>query len=905
MAKSNPFYRLEDSNEKTHVHDSYEENAPLFTERKRPRSFALAVLFTSLKLSIFAFIVIGFIGMGLLLGVVKAYVETTPSLDTAQLTISDYTSYLYDMNGDLITTIADVEYRDWSDIEEIPDMLKNAFIAVEDVRFYKHSGVDFKRLFSAALEILGNSNSSGGSTITQQLIKNKILGSQRNYKRKIQEAYMALELETLISKDDILEAYLNDVPLGESNYGVKTAAKDYFGKELSELTVRECAMLAGLPQAPYRYDPRKNMYQRDKMEVTDERTNQVLSRMYQAGFITKEQYNSALTEQVHIIEVSQQKQLYQMAYFVEYAVNDVITNLLQKRGLSNTTANRNAVENELRTSGYHIYTTVDPNVQQTVQATLSLWKNYPPLADTSKSLMVETKDDGTVIETVEPQAAAVVIDYRTGELRAVIGGRDEPSVRKGINRASQSYTEVGSSIKPLAVYGPALDLGYSPASITYNMDGPIVGWNTEKGYPSGGLDSRYGPVTFRRALMSSLNVPASRILMDDVTPAISAQYLYNLGASEDKINVDGAGLALGTSGLTPIQMSAAYATIANGGVYNKPLSFTKVLDANGNVILDADEVRETHRVFQESTAWLLVDMMTDAVKSGTGTKAKITDMTVAGKTGTNSDYASVYFAGITPYYVSTLWVGHDYPVNKLKKGSSGGDEAAPLWQAYMSKILEGMEDKPIIDADPTSLGLVKRTVCPVSGLLATDACKDDADHKPVTDWFLADKAPTEYCDMHVTVSICSAENAITTQFCPPELVQTISYILIRPNNPLYAFDDEYLLKALPTAVRTELSTEEFVASLKTCTVHSDGSLSIFQLKTQSQDLIQQVSDYLGSAANVPEERKNQLKDDIAALEVALVGYQYSEIEPLYQALKTDFTTLQSDMAAQTQQNNGG
>ncbi len=217
------------------------------------------------------------------------------------------------------------------------------------------------------------------------------------------------------------------------------------------------------------------------------------------------------------------------------------------------------MENELRTSGYHIYTTVDPNVQQTVQATLSLWKNYPPLADTSKSLMVETKDDGTVIETVEPQAAAVVIDYRTGELRAVIGGRDEPSVRKGINRASQSYTEVGSSIKPLAVYGPALDLGYSPASITYNMDGPIVGWNTEKGYPSGGLDSRYGPVTFRRALMSSLNVPASRILMDDVTPAISAQYLYNLGASEDKINVDGAGLALGTSGLTPIQMSAAYA----------------------------------------------------------------------------------------------------------------------------------------------------------------------------------------------------------------------------------------------------------------------------------------------------------------------------------------------------------
>ncbi|MCE5188922.1 MAG: transglycosylase domain-containing protein [Eubacteriales bacterium] len=905
MAKSNPFYRLEDTNKKNSGYEPYEENAPLFTERKKPRSFFLAVLFTSLKLSIFAFVVIGFIGMGLLLGVVKAYVETTPSLDVAQLTISDYTSYLYDMNGDLITTIADVEYRDWADIEEIPDMLKNAFIAVEDVRFYKHSGVDFKRLFSAALEILGNSNSSGGSTITQQLIKNKILGSQRNYKRKIQEAYMALELETTISKDDILEAYLNDVPLGESNYGVKTAAKDYFGKELSELTVRECAMLAGLPQAPYRYDPRKNMYQRDKMEVTDERTNQVLARMYQASFITKEQYQSALKETVNIIEVSEQKQMYDMAYFVEYTISDVVTHLLEKRGLSNTSANRNAVENELRTSGYHIYTTVDPSIQNIVQTTLSQWENYPALADTSKSLMVETKDDGTVIETVEPQSAAVVIDYRTGELRAVVGGRNEPTVRKGINRASQSYTEVGSSIKPLTVYGPALDLGYSPASITYNMDGPITGWNTEKGYPSGGLDSRYGPVTFRRALMSSLNVPASRILMDDVTPAVAAQYLYELGATQSEINVDGAGLALGTSGLTPIQMSAAYGTIANGGVYNEPLSFTKVLDATGNVILDADEVRDSHRVFQESTAWLLVDMMTDAVKSGTGTKAKITDMTVAGKTGTNSDYASVYFAGITPYYVSTLWVGHDYPANKLKKGSSGGDEAAPLWQAYMSKIHEGLEDKSIIDADPTSLGLVKRTVCPVSGLLATDACKDDPDHKPVTDWFLADKAPTEYCDMHVTLSICSAENAIATEFCPAEQVQKVSYILIRPDNPLYTFDDEYLLKALPTAVRTELTTEEFVASMKTCTVHSDGSLSIFELKTQSQDLIQQVNDYLDSAANVPDERKNQLKDEIAALEVALVGYQYSEIEPLYQTLKSDFTSLQSDMASQTQNSNGG
>ena len=824
----------------------------------------------------------------------KAYVETTPTLDVAQLTKSDRTSYLYDYDGNEITSIANVEYRDWTDIEDIPEMLQNAFISVEDVRFYKHSGVDFKRLFSAALEILGNTNSSGGSTITQQLIKNKVLGSQRNYKRKIQEAYLALELEKRIDKETILEAYLNDIHLGESNYGVKTAAMDYFGKELSQLTIRECAMLAGLPQQPYRYNPRKNMYQRDQMDVTDTRTNQVLSRMYQAGYINGEQYNTALTETVAIKEFSEQKQMYDMAYFVEYAIRDVVTHLLKLRGLSDTTVNRSAVENELRTGGYQIYTTVDANMQNTVQSTLSTWDKYPTLADTSKALLVDTNADGTVSETVQPQAAAVVLDFRTGELRAIVGGRDEPTIRKGMNRASQSYTEVGSSIKPLAVYGPALDLGMSPASIVANMDGPIDGWNTPTGYPSGGLKYYYGPVTMRRGIMSSLNVVAARVIMDDVTPAVGANYLYQLGAEEGKVNADGAGLSLGTSGLTPIQMAAAYGAIANGGEYLEPLSFTKVIDSAGNVLLDADTVRESHRVFKESTAYLLIDMLTDAVKSGTGTKAKIDEMTVAGKTGTNSDYASVYFAGMTPYYTSAVFVGHDYPVNKLKKGASGGDYAAPLWQAYMEQIHDGLTDREIMDADPTALGLVKRTVCSVSGLLATDACKGDAEHKPVTDWFLAENAPTQYCDMHLTLSMCAEANALATQFCPAESTQQVSYVLVRPGSQLYAFEDEYLYKALPNAVRTELSLEEYLATVPTCTLHADGALSIFELKTASEDLIQSVRDYLAAVQTMPEEPNATLLDDMAALEVLLPDNQYSVMEPAYNKLKMDYERISAE-----------
>ena len=550
------------------------EKQPLFQKHQPPRPFALAVLFTTLKLLVFAFVVVAFAGLGLVFGIGKAYIETTPEIDVAQLTISDRTSFLYDMNGKLITSIADVEYRDWTDLENIPDMLKNAFIAVEDVRFYKHAGVDFKRLFSAALEVLGNSNSSGGSTITQQLIKNKILGSQRNYKRKIQEAYLALQLEQMIDKDEILEAYLNDIFLGESNYGVKTAAMDYFGKDLPELTIRECAMLAGLTQSPYNYNPRRNMYRRDKMEITNNRTDQVLSRMYQAGYINREQYEAALVEEVPIIEESEQKKMYDTAYFVEYAIYDVVSHLLVQRDLPNTKANRDAIENELRTGGYHIYTTVDPNVQNTVQETLSGWESYPSLADGSKAVREETMADGAVITIKEPQAAAVVLDYHTGELRAVVGGRDEPLIRRGQNRAYQSYTEVGSSIKPLSVYGPALDLGVSPATIVANMDGAIEGWNTQKGYPSGGLRSRYGPVTVRRGVMSSLNVVAARVLMQYVGADVAADYLVKLGATESKINKDGAGLAHGTSGLTPIQMAAAYGTVASGGVYREALSFT-------------------------------------------------------------------------------------------------------------------------------------------------------------------------------------------------------------------------------------------------------------------------------------------------------------------------------------------
>ena len=869
---------------------------PLFklTRRRSTRPFALDILFATLKILLIAILVVGFGGMGLAYGVAKTYIDTTPVLEASQVTKSNRTSFLYDKNNAEITSISAIEYRDWASIDTVPDMLKHAVISVEDVRFYKHKGVDFKRLFSAALEILGNSNSSGGSTLTQQLVKNRILGDERSYKRKVQEAYLALELEKQMGKDLILEAYMNDIYLGGANYGVKAASKDYFDKEMAELTVRECAMIAGLTQNPYRYNPRLNMYRREanSMDTTNTRTDWVLKRMYQSGYINSEQYESALVEKVSVVQESENSRMYDMAYFIEYAISDVVLHWMAKDDVPNTSGNRALYENKLRTGGYKIYTTVDPEIQNTVQQSLSDWNKYPKLADRSKSVVTEIISESEVIETDQPQVAAVVIEQETGELRAIVGGRDEPSVRKGFNRASQSYTEVGSSIKPLAVYGPALDLGASPATILANVDGAIEGWGGELGYPRGGLSSKYyGPLTIRTGLTQSLNVAAARTLFEHTTVPKSLEYMARLGIPEAQLNADGPGLALGTSGITPIQMTAAYATVANNGYYLEPLSFTRVVDADGNVILDADLIRGgTVKVFEKaSTPYLLVDILKDAVNSGTGKKARIEGYQVAGKTGTNSDYASVYFAGLTCKYTSVVWIGHDQPANKLEKGASGGDYAAPLWQNYMSKILEGVESTNIIEETTVSLGLVQRTVCSVSGMLSTEACvhyQSTGDmFKLVTDWFDYQSVPKDYCDMHVTLRICSAQNFRAGNGCPPASVHERTFVLIRPNSQYNSLEDEVLTKVFGSSYRrTDKTLDSYINEFPVCP-HS-GSLA--ELSDERTTLIAEVEAFIESTEELNRAHMDQLRQKIAVLREAET---YAALSSALTNLKTDFSMI--------------
>lgn len=895
-----------------HAENQHEDE--VFVERRRPRPFLLAVLFTTLKLLLVCVVVFGCACMGLVLGVAKAYIDTTPTLDVSLLTKSDRTSYIYDMNGELITTYAGITYRDWVNIEDVPDMLINAVIAVEDVRFYRHEGVDFKRLFAAVVGSLSASSDAGGSTITQQLVKNKLLTSEVSYRRKIQEVYLSLELEKTIEKGDIIEAYLNDVYLGSANYGVKTAAKDYFGKELSELTIRECAMIAGMIQAPSRTDPRKNTYERfyengqNKMDVTDKRTDVVIEKMYDAGFITKDQRDAALKDKVKIIEKSQRSGEDDMLYFVEYATQDVVGRLLEQRGLLDTKTNRTAIENELQTGGYRIYLTVDTEMQRTVQQTLSEWEDYPALENENAATRVTATSDGKEIIEPEPQAAAVVIDHATGELRAIVGGRNAPQVLRGWNRAYQSETEVGSSIKPLTVYGPALELGLSPASVIANLPQAIEGWDTEVGYPNIGSERHIGLISMRRGIVSSLNVAAARILLENVTTETAAQYLINLGVDSSRVSATGSGLALGTTGITPIEMAAAYAAVANMGEYQEPLSFTRVVDGEGVVVLDADKIRKERQVFKQTTAYMLVDMLTEAVNSGTGTAAKIPGMSVAGKTGTNADYSSAYFAGITPYYSAVVWVGHDSYEEKLVEGSTGGKVAAPLWQAFMKKIHQGMIDKPIIDASPVQLGLVKRTVCAVSGKLATEACTFDAGGLvPITDWFDKETAPTEYCDMHVLTHICTESGQPASAYCPA--VETGSILLVRSNSYLAGFEQTLLQKYLPHAVYSDITIEEYdlFASTTLCPTHAKswsglvgssgisggtlGGSSTQNLALQAATLLSDVDAYLQAAQNITDTDRTNLITLSDALRGYLDAGQMAEAQAYYDRLKYSYEVI--------------
>ncbi len=797
----------------------------IFRPDVRKPNFILSVLVNTFRVLLILVILIGIAGVGAVLGIAKGYVDTAPELDLAALDSQAQTSFIYDCNGNLITEYKGTENRIMVSLAAMPKTLQNAFVAVEDARFFSHSGVDLKRIVGAFVNNLVSSGTQGGSTITQQLIKNTLLSPEQSYKRKIQEAYLAMQLEIKYSKEQILESYLNTIYLGENYYGVQVAAEGYFGKSLGELTLRECAMLAGTTNNPYYYNPRRNFYTRSSAEkdyaaITNNRTDYVLRCMYENQFITYDQYQRALdpgTANVLQTSAGDGDSMYPYAHYVEYAVSEVVDILLELNGLENTSANRAAMETKLRTGGYHVKLALDPEIQSTVQETLQNWSKYPSLRDPSDKVFRSQNSDGTYTEIIQPQAACAVLDYRTGELKAVIGSRTEVTARKTLNRATDMKMPVGSSIKPIAVYAPALELGASPASIAYNMPIPIAGWKDSKGndswptnYGGGGY---VGPETLRTAMAKSHNTAAAWTLMNLVGVERSVDFLHRLGVDDGHIDKTPFGLSLGSSGITPLQMTVAYGVLANGGVYQEPISVLGISDSNGDVVWDGHQHQERRRVFSDSTSWMIVDMLKTVVSSGTGTSAKIKGQTVGGKTGTNSDQKGVYFAGMTGYYSSALWIGHDN-YKALSSKSTGSGAAAPLWQAYMSKLHAKLPNREILDGNASEYGCVRVETCAVSGQLATDACRNDSmGYGTVTDYWANGTQPTVYCQMHVSETVCAESGMPASSWCPNPLVRGV--ITIPVGHPLYSLVGTKYQSTLEEYLGTSAASSGMV-----CTIHT-------------------------------------------------------------------------------------
>ncbi|MBQ9263520.1 MAG: transglycosylase domain-containing protein [Clostridia bacterium] len=815
----------------------------IFKPRNRKPSFILAVIVNSFRALVLLVLLLGLSGLGAVVGVAKAYMETAPTLDLAAIDDQAQTSFIYDANGNQITDYKGSENRIMVSIDTMPLMLQHAFVAVEDARFYTHNGIDVKRIVGAFVTNFVSGSQQGGSTITQQLIKNTLLSSEQSYKRKIQEAYLAMQLETKYTKSEILESYLNTIYLGEDYYGVKVAAYGYFGKEnLGDLTLRECAMLAGMTNNPYYYNPRRNFYTRqsdttDYKKITNDRTDYVLRCMYENQFITREQYMDALsTSTASVLEKSPSTtELYPYAHYVEYAIRDVVKTLLSIRGLEDTSANRNKMENELRTGGYHVYLALDTQIQTIVENTLQTYKDYPALRDPSDKIYRARNADGTYDEIIQPQAAAVVMDYRTGEVKAIVGGRTAPTKRKTLNRAADMNMPVGSSIKPIAVYAPAIELGAGAGTILYNMPVPIKGWRGGDGkdtWPKNYGGSSYrGPETVRTAITRSDNTAAAYALMNFVGVDRSADYLLRLGVSENHINKTPFGLALGSSGLSPFEMAVAFGVLGNGGVYQSPITFLGIADSNQNILYDAHANQVRRQVFKASTAWLTVDMMKDVVSSGTGTAAKLSGQTVAGKTGTNSDQKGVFFAGLTGWYAGTVWIGHDN-YKALSSKTTGGNSAAKLWKAFMQPIHQGLSNRDIMEGSASDYGLVKVTTCKVSGQLATDACKHDVmGYGTTTDYWPADHAPTVSCQMHYTLNVCADSGLLAGPYCPR--TESKGVVILPMGHPLYEYIgtsyagvlSDYLGEYATLRLTGDGNANAALLNSRTCTLHQNASSS--------------------------------------------------------------------------------
>ncbi|NLY83852.1 MAG: penicillin-binding protein 1A, partial [Acholeplasmataceae bacterium] len=539
-------------------------------------------------------------------------------------------SQFYDNKGELISTTDSEEDRIPIPLAKVPKDLQNAFIAVEDVRFYEHSGIDFRGIARALLSNVMGSDLQGGSSITQQLAKNAFLTQERTWTRKIQEAFISIQLEHKYTKPEILEMYLNEIYFGLGAYGVESAALTYFGKHAKDLTLAESAMLAGLPKSPNYYSPLTNP------KAGLERQRVVLNQMQKYGFITEAQANRAKEEKLVYATSTNKKN--SLKYFLDYCTQQII----EKFGYD-------AVYKQ----GLKVYTTIDINMQKAANDALV---HLPSYYTDSKKL-------------VQPQVALVAVDPQTGYIKAMIGGRGTDQ----FNRSVLAERQPGSAFKPF-VYLAALDNGMSPATVIDDKELDFAkDWNPQN------YDKKWhGKVSMRTALVNSYNIPAI-LVAKQVGPSTVIDYAKKLGitsmVTSGNANDNNLALALGglTRGVTPLEMTSAFGVLANNGSYNKAIAITKVLDRNGKLLYESKVSPE--QVVNPKSVYLLIDMMREVMTRGTGTGAAI-GRPAAGKTGTTSDYKDAWFVGFTPDLSACVWIGDD---NGESLGyMTGGNEPASI-----------------------------------------------------------------------------------------------------------------------------------------------------------------------------------------------------------------------------------
>lgn len=723
-----------------------------------------------LKILLIIFLLLCVAGAGVVSAMMFGLFGNDFEITKEELIVGNSNTIVLDKDGNEIANLNTDENRKTISLSEMSPYLPKAYIAIEDKRFYSHSGVDIKRTAGAILGAVTGNSSYGGSSITQQLVKNitkdKARSGLAGVVRKMKEWSKAVQVERMISKDQILELYLNIIFVGGNElHGVELGSQYYFNKSAKDLSLAQCAFLAGINNSPNSYSPYDTSLDQEKAgNLRKERTLTVLKEMKTQGMIENEdEYNAAVKEVEDGLKFEKgYSGTSSYSYHTAETVKQVIKQVMEEKNISEDLA-----KNYVYGSGLTIYSTEDPKVQARVEEEFA--KTKYQIKGREKNKNGELKNDHT-------QAGMVIIDNQTNQVVAVGGSLGEQKTT-GWNRGTQLTRQTGSSMKPLADIVPGLQEKVITAATIY--DDAITDFGG--GYKPKDYNNPKGYINIRSCIRTSQNIPMVKVMME-LTPKKSIEYLKKMGITTlDDTKDANPALSIGglSKGISPLEMAGAYASIANDGVYTKPIFFTKVVDSSGNTVLTANQ--EKTRVISEQNAYLTRSIVSEPTKSGgTATYCAIPGMETCAKTGSTDDYVDRWLCGFTPYYTAACWFGYDNDQEPLKVGKTvysvdGRNPAGQLWSSIMKDIHKGLANK---NFNKPSTGLVQKTICKDTGGVATSSCTNT-----YTETFTTDNVP-ENCQGHGTQKICTESGKVANEYCPADKVKTVSYGGVIPKEQL-------------------------------------------------------------------------------------------------------------------------